>query len=85
MILTCTVCLATYDDNYTACDCGTIPRERPGCSGKVRHDSRNGAKIHMKSMERQGKFGNRPYRCYQCKGWHIGKILDPVDNNSKEG
>ncbi len=40
------------------------------CStGKKRHRSQGGARIHMGKL---GEPGMNAYRCHQCGGWHIG-------------
>ena len=40
-----------------------------GCTGKIRHRGKGGALKHIASLQEPGM---KPYRCQQCRGWHIG-------------
>ena len=55
-------------------------KRRNGCTGKVRHATKDGACVALKKI---GNAGLNVYRCRVCKGWHIGnskfRIQDRID------
>lgn len=46
-----------------------------GCTGKVRHASKEGACI---AARRSKNVQMNVYLCPSCKGWHIGRSNDPL-------
>jgi len=46
-----------------------MSKRRNGCSGKVRHKTKNGAVIAMIKMNNAGLS---TYPCRSCGGWHVG-------------
>jgi len=47
---------------------------KDGCSGKVRHPSREAAII---CMRKQKNSQLSTYRCGKCGGWHVGNSNKP--------
>ena len=43
--------------------------QRDDCRGKKRHRNRAGAIIHISKLQEPGMH---PYKCPQCRCWHIG-------------
>lgn len=51
-----------------------MPKRRNGCTGKVRHPTKEGAIIAAKRMRNRGLD---IYRCGRCGGWHCGTSNKP--------
>ena len=53
-----------------------VPTLNPGCTGKVRHRSRQAALEHLASLDSRHRLRRdrpHPYFCRACGCWHIGR------------
>jgi hypothetical protein len=46
------------------------------CSDKSRYKTRTKALLHALSRVRNGAPPLRAYRCPECRGWHLTKMVD---------